>query len=59
MHTLDHLVNVYGPPLHVRSDHAKELIGRVFTDFWKHYGTTRTTTSGYHATPTSGPQGKF
>ena len=48
--TIDHLCSRFGPPLAIRTDHAQELVGRVFTDFWRMYGTNQTSTFGYHAT---------
>ena len=47
---LDRVVHESGPPLKFHSDHAAELIGQCMTRYWKMYGTTQTTTGGYHAT---------
>ena len=47
---LDHVVNRWGVPMQFHSDHAKELIGIIVTDFWRPYQVQATTTRGYSPT---------
>lgn len=47
---LDNVVNKWGVPIQFHSDHAKELIGTIITDFWRPYQVQATTTRGYSPT---------